>query len=192
MKIQAAATLPTKFGMYKILAFAESETDKTPHVALVHEDVNIEEAVTVRIHSECLTGDILASLKCDCGNQLAKSLQIINEDKGVLIYLRQEGRGIGLINKIRAYNLQDQGRNTIDANLELGFEEDQRHYDEAIEILNLLGIKRINLLTNNPNKIGALEKSDIQLVERKPLWIGEQKFNEEYLQVKKELMGHLF
>ncbi len=192
VKRQAEAKLPTKFGVFNILAFAETETDKAPHLALVHEEMNPEETVTVRIHSECLTGDLFGSAKCDCGDQLAKSLKIVSEDKGAIIYLRQEGRGIGLINKIKAYQLQDHGRNTIDANLELGFEADQRHYVEAIEILKDLDIKSINLLTNNPEKLHAMEASDIEVKERRPLWTGSQKFNEEYLQVKKELMGHLF
>ncbi len=192
VKRQVEAQLPTKFGRFKIIIFADSPEEKTPHFALVHNEINFDQTVTVRIHSECLTGDILGSAKCDCGDQLAQSLSIINKEKGALIYLRQEGRGIGLINKIKAYKLQDEGRNTIDANLELGFEADQRHYDEAIEIMKDLGIKSLRLLTNNPEKINALDSSDIELVDRVPLLSEAQEFNEDYLQVKKELMGHLY
>ena len=192
MKRQVEAQLPTKFGQFKIIIFADSPDEKAPHFALVHNEMNVDETVTVRIHSECLTGDLLGSIKCDCGDQLSKSLAIINKEKGALIYLRQEGRGIGLINKIKAYKLQDQGRNTIDANLELGFEADQRHYDEAILMLKDLGIKSLSLLTNNPEKINALENSDLNLEDRVPLVSVAQEFNEDYMQVKKELMGHLY
>ena len=192
MKRQIEAQLPTKFGQFKIIIFADSPEEKAPHFALVHNEMNVDETVTVRIHSECLTGDILGSIKCDCGDQLSKSLAIINKEKGALIYLRQEGRGIGLINKIKAYKLQDQGRNTIDANLELGFEADQRHYDEAILMLKDLGIKSLSLLTNNPEKINALQNSDLNLDDRVPLVSVTQEFNEDYMQVKKEIMGHLY
>jgi len=192
VKRQIEAQLPTKFGQFKIIIFADSPEEKAPHFALVHNEMNVDETVTVRIHSECLTGDILGSIKCDCGDQLSKSLAIINKEKGALIYLRQEGRGIGLINKIKAYKLQDQGRNTIDANLELGFEADQRHYDEAILMLKDLGIKSLSLLTNNPEKINALQNSDLNLDDRVPLVSVTQEFNEDYMQVKKEIMGHLY
>lgn len=192
MKRQVETFLPTKYGNYKMIIFADSEDDIKPHFVLCHKKLDIEKSVAVRIHSECLTGDLLGSHRCDCGEQLDTALGIINEQNGMLIYLRQEGRGIGLINKMKAYNLQDKGRNTIDANTDLGFKPDMRKYDLGIEILKDIGIKSIDLITNNPRKIEAIEQSDIQLNKRIPLIIPSKIENEEYLQVKKELMGHLF
>lgn len=145
----------------------------------------------VRIHSECMTGDVFHSRRCDCGEQLAKAIEMAAENGGVVIYLRQEGRGIGLINKLKAYNLQDTGLNTADANTHLGFDVDGRQYDLAVEILNDLGIRRIHLLTNNPLKIEAIEHSDIEIVSRIPLVIEPKKENHSYLKTKRELMGHL-
>ncbi len=191
MKRQVESNIPTKYGNFKMIIFSEDDQDLKPHFALCHPSMNVEEAVSVRIHSECLTGDLLGSFRCDCGEQLDTALKIIGEQKGMIIYLRQEGRGIGLINKLKAYNLQDTGRNTIDANTDLGFQPDQRKYPMAIEILNELGISKIKLITNNPRKIEAIEASNIKLEERIPLVIPSKAENEEYLQVKKELMGHL-
>lgn len=144
----------------------------------------------VRVHSECFTGDVLGSQRCDCGSQLHKSLEIITREKGVLIYLRQEGRGIGLINKLKAYNLQDEGFNTIDANHQLGFETDEREYHIATLILRDLGIRRIRLLTNNPEKVNSLVREGIEIVDRVPLLVVPNEDNEEYLRVKRDLMGH--
>ena len=172
------------------MAYAESENVANPHLVLVHDEMDMEKPVSLRIHSECLTGDLLGSKRCDCGEQLSRSLQIISEQKGMLIYLRQEGRGIGLINKLKAYNLQDKGLNTIEANIHLGFEADERHYDIAIKILNDLNINKIKLITNNPEKIEAIENSNIQLVDRIPIVIDAGKENQKYLGVKKDLMGH--
>ena len=192
MKRQVETYLPTKFGNYKMIIYADSETDVKPHFVLCHTQLNIEESVTVRIHSECLTGDLLGSQRCDCGEQLDTALEMINDKKGILIYLRQEGRGIGLINKLKAYNIQDTGRNTVDANTDLGFKPDLRKYDMGIQILQDIGVRSIDLITNNPRKIEAIENSEIKFNSRIPLVIPSNIENEEYLQVKKELMGHLY
>ena len=191
MQRQVEASLPTDWGNFNIIAYADSPDDPTPHVALVHEKCDTTQPVLIRIHSECMTGDIFHSRRCDCGEQLDKALELAAEQKGAVIYLRQEGRGIGLINKLKAYNLQDQGLNTADANTHLGFEVDSRQYDLAVEILTDLGIGRIHLLTNNPLKIEAIEHSDIEIISRVPLLIEPKKENQSYLKTKRELMGHL-
>ena len=146
----------------------------------------------VRIHSECLTGDTLGSIKCDCNNQLHKALQLISEQGGLVIYHRQEGRNIGLLNKINAYALQDQGRNTIEANVELGFAPDQRTYDVVEEVFKDFGLTTIRLLTNNPAKVSVVENLDVTILERIPVIIDPNPHNENYLKVKKEQMGHIF
>jgi 3,4-dihydroxy 2-butanone 4-phosphate synthase/GTP cyclohydrolase II len=174
-----------------MVVFSEDENEERPHFALVHKDIDKSEPVVVRIHSECLTGDLLGSVRCDCGEQLHQSLKMITVKKGILIYLRQEGRGIGLINKLKAYNLQDEGYNTIDANIHLGFEADERDYALAIEILQQLSITTIDLITNNPEKIEAIDQSVIQLHSRIPLIIAPKPSNQSYLDVKKDQMGHL-
>jgi len=191
LKRQVETFLPTKYGNFKMIIFSESENDIKPHFALCHISLDVTKPVAVRIHSECLTGDLLGSNRCDCGEQLNTSLKMINDKKGVLLYLRQEGRGIGLINKLKAYNIQDTGRNTMDANTDLGFEPDQRRYEVAIDMLNDLGVNQVDLITNNPTKIKAIVDSNITMVSRIPLIIPSTAENEEYLQVKKELMGHL-
>ncbi|MFQ5447496.1 MAG: GTP cyclohydrolase II [Saprospiraceae bacterium] len=191
MQRQAEAVLPTDWGNFNIIAYAGSPDDPAPHVALVHENFEPSGTVLVRIHSECMTGDLFGSHRCDCGEQLEKALELAAAEGGVVIYLRQEGRGIGLINKLKAYNLQDQGLNTADANTHLGFEIDARQYDLAVEILNDLGIRSIHLLTNNPLKIEAIEHSSIEIVSRMPLIIEPRKENHFYLKTKSELMGHL-
>lgn len=192
MKRQVETKVPTTWGNYKVIAYADSEDEQNPTMAFVHEDINIHEPVMVRLHSECLTGDVFHSLKCDCGPQLEKSMQMIRENKGVLIYLRQEGRNIGLINKLKAYQLQDTGMDTFEANVALGFDYDQRKYDLAVEILEDLGISRVRLITNNPEKIEAINNSaTIELVERVKIDIPHNRFNTKYLQAKKETMGHL-
>ncbi|MGC7559267.1 GTP cyclohydrolase II [Pasteurella sp. PK-2025] len=192
-KIQrvAEANLPTEFGIFRIVGFEFPDTKKE-HVALVLGDVSkSDEPVLARIHSECLTGDALYSLKCDCGFQLAAALrQISQEGRGVLIYHREEGRGIGLINKIRAYSLQDQGMDTIEANLALGFAADERNFEVCAEIFDLLGVKKVRLLTNNPNKIDTMKKAGINIVERVALNVGENRYNTEYLDTKAKKMGH--
>ncbi|ABR74860.1 GTP cyclohydrolase II [Actinobacillus succinogenes] len=184
------ATLPTEFGIFKIVGFEFPDTKKE-HVALVMGDVEDGQPVLARIHSECLTGDALHSLKCDCGFQLARALrQISEEGRGVLIYHREEGRGIGLINKIRAYALQDQGMDTIEANLALGFKADERNFSVCADIFEQLGVKAVRLLTNNPAKIETMKSAGINVVERVPLNVGENRYNVGYLDTKAKKMGH--
>lgn len=191
MERQVEAVLPTDWGVFKIIAYAKSPNDLAPHVVLVHEKFDPSKPVLVRIHSECMTGDMFHSRRCDCGEQFAKAMELAADEGGVVIYLRQEGRGIGLINKLKAYNLQDKGFNTANANTHLGFEVDARQYDLAVNIMNDLLIKEIRLLTNNPLKIEAIEHSSIKIKERVPLVIEPKKENHSYLKTKSELMGHL-
>jgi GTP cyclohydrolase II len=192
MTKQAEAALPTSFGNFNILAYASEATELMPHVALVHEAFDPALPTLVRIHSECFTGDILGSKKCECGEQLHAALHMIAEQKGILVYLRQEGRGIGLINKIKAYKLQSEGLNTIEANLHLGFHDDERQYDAAVAILKDLRVQHIKLITNNPLKINALNDSGLHIIERVPIVIKAQQENAGYLAVKRDLMGHFF
>ena len=191
MKIEVVANMPTDNGTFKIVGF-ENHIDGKEHIALVKGDVAGKEGVTVRIHSECFTGDILGSLRCDCGSQLKTAMRRIDRlGEGVILYLRQEGRGIGLLNKLRAYNLQEEGMDTLDANLHLGFGADMRDYAVAAQMLKALGVKSIKLLTNNPLKINGLEEYGIPVVEREEIEIEHNKVNKVYLKTKKERMGHL-
>ena len=191
MKIEVVANMPTDNGTFKIVGF-ENHIDGKEHIALVKGDVKGKEGVTVRIHSECFTGDILGSLRCDCGSQLKTAMRRIDRlGEGVILYLRQEGRGIGLLNKLRAYNLQEEGMDTLDANLHLGFGADMRDYAVAAQMLKALGVKSIKLLTNNPLKINGLEEYGIPVVEREEIEIEHNKVNKVYLKTKKERMGHL-
>ena len=190
LKRQVQANLPTKWGTYDIYAFSEGHEDQQPHIALVHKEIDVSSAVPVRIHSECLTGDLFGSKRCDCGEQFEESMSIISIQKGIMIYLRQEGRGIGLINKLDAYNLQDAGLDTFEANVHLGFEADERDFGIAIEILVDLGIQIIDLITNNPDKIAAIDQSDITLRNRIPIIIPPKSENESYLKIKQNV-GHL-
>lgn len=184
------AKLPTKYGLFNITIFRdEHELD---HAVLYTGSIDDGEPVLCRIHSECLTGDVLGSLRCDCGFQLAAAMAAIaQEGRGVLLYMRQEGRGIGLFNKIKAYNLQDHGLDTVDANLKLGFPSDARHYGICAEIMKSLGIVKVILMTNNPAKIHSLARHGIEVVERRPLEYGRNKYNEGYLDTKALRMGHL-
>ena len=182
--ISEIANLPSRFGNFKVKAFKEGHKE---HLAIYKE--NLAETPIVRVHSECLTGDALGSLKCDCRDQLEFALKLAEQTDGMVIYLRQEGRNIGLLNKINAYALQDKGLNTVEANHQLGFGADERTYEVVTFILEHLGIKKIKLLTNNPNKVNSI--SNIEVVERVPIVMQANKHNAEYLSVKKDDMGHL-
>jgi 3,4-dihydroxy 2-butanone 4-phosphate synthase/GTP cyclohydrolase II len=188
---EATAQMPTEYGDF-IFKVYENVVDGKEHVALVKGEWNEDEAVLVRVHSECLTGDVFGSQRCDCGDQLHTALQMIEkEGKGVLLYMRQEGRGIGLVNKIKAYTLQEQGFDTVEANLELGFKADARDYGIGAQILRDLGIKKMKILTNNPKKRVGLESYGIEIVERVSIQIEPNDNNINYLKVKKSKLGHL-
>jgi GTP cyclohydrolase II len=184
INISDVANLPSRFGAFRVQAFKQGYKE---HLVIMKEPMG--ETPIVRVHSECLTGDALGSLKCDCGDQLAFALRTIENEGGMVIYLRQEGRNIGLLNKINAYALQDKGFDTVAANHQLGFAADERTYEMVQYILAHYGIKKIRLLTNNPKKISALE--GIKIIERLPIVIDPNEHNEGYLKVKKEQMGHL-
>lgn len=190
--IKAVSTrLPTQCGTFTVHAYEEPATQAT-HLALVCGDVSKASSPLVRIHSECMTGDLFGSVRCDCGQQLTHAMQAIQrEGAGVLIYLRQEGRGIGLVNKLRAYNLQDRGLDTVDANLELGFRADHRDYKAAVAILEDLQVRRIRLLTNNPEKLAGFEGSQVLVTERIPLHVKLSGENLHYMRTKRDRLGHL-
>ncbi|MCX8677196.1 GTP cyclohydrolase II [Apibacter sp. B3706] len=190
MKRQAEANLPTEWGEFEIIAYSENENDWMPHLAMISKNTDLSKTVNIRIHSECITGDLFHSKRCDCGKQLDAAMKYIHENGGVLLYLRQEGRNIGIINKLKAYNLQDKGLNTAEANIELGFPADARDFKIAVEILEDLGIQSVNLLTNNPEKISFIKDSSIKLIHRIPLEINPEKENLEYLKTKKDFFGH--
>ncbi|MCF2612982.1 bifunctional 3,4-dihydroxy-2-butanone-4-phosphate synthase/GTP cyclohydrolase II [Fusobacterium perfoetens] len=190
VKVECSAKLPTDSGTFELVGF-DNQLDGKEHIAIVKGEVAGKENVLVRIHSECFTGDILGSYRCDCGSQLKKAMRTI-EDKGegIVLYLRQEGRGIGLINKIKAYKLQDSGLDTVDANLALGFGEDERDYAVAAQMLKALGVKSVVLMTNNPAKIEGLENYGMKVVKRAEIEIKPNEVNEKYLRTKFERMGH--
>ena len=183
----AIANLPSKYGHFKVRAYKEGHQE---HLAIFTENFESSEAPLVRIHSQCLTGDTFGSIKCDCNNQLHKALELIAKEGGLIIYHAQEGRNIGLLNKLNAYALQDQGRNTIEANVELGFAPDQRTYDVVPEIFHDFNLTKIRLLTNNPAKVLVVEGLNIEITERIPVIIDSNPYNEAYLKTKKECMGH--
>lgn len=187
----AEANMPTKYGDFKIIGY-ENKLNGEHHVALVKGDVDNGQPVLVRVHSECLTGDAFGSIRCDCGEQFAAAMEQINkEGRGILVYMRQEGRGIGLINKLRAYSLQDGGMDTVEANLALGFPEDMRDYGIGAQILADLGVKRIKLLTNNPRKISGLAGYGMEVVERVAIQMNYNEKNAYYLKTKQAKMGHM-
>ncbi len=187
---QAEASIPTNKGTFQMIAYARDKHDQMPHIVLLNPNSDFNNPINIRIHSECITGDLFGSKRCECGEQLDWSMNYINKYGGAIIYLRQEGRGIGIINKLHAYVKQDEGHNTAEANRILGFGYDDRTYDDAIKILEDLGITIINLLTNNPEKINALDKSGIKVLERVPVEIVPQKENLAYLKTKKDFFGH--
>lgn len=191
LKIAAFADFPSKYGSFKVMAF-ENNKDGRDHIMIIKGNVVGAEGVLTRVHSSCVTGDVLGSLRCDCGDQLRKALEEIEkEERGVLLYMQQEGRGIGLTNKIKAYMYQDQGVDTYEANVLLGFPPDSRQYELAAAMLKKINIHSIRLLTNNPQKIKDLESFGIVVEERMPIEIPSNAFNESYLKTKKEKFGHI-
>ena len=184
IEISEIANLPTTYGMFQIQSFKEGEKE---HLVIMKKPF-LDDVVNIRIHSECITGDTLHSLKCDCGEQLKKSLEYIEKNSGMVLYLRQEGRNIGILNKINAYALQDKGLDTIEANHQLGFEADERTYEIVDFILNHYGIKKVSLLTNNPEKLKSLK---CEIVKRVPIVIKPNKYNSDYLKIKQQQMGHM-
>jgi len=188
----ATATLPTRYGgEFKIIVY-ENDVDNMKHIALVKGDIQPDDEVLVRVHSECLTGDTFGSARCDCGDQLHAAMKMVEEEgKGVIVYMHQEGRGIGLVNKIKAYELQEHGRDTVEANIELGFKEDLRDYGIGAQILVDLGVRKMRLLTNNPKKIVGLQAYGLSITGRVPIEIEPTESNIHYLETKKKKMGHI-
>lgn len=191
LKKQAEANIPTDYGLFRMVAFSEQESDWMPHIALIAKNTDFSKPVNVRFHSECITGEVFHSRKCECGQQLDYAMQYMQRYGGVIVYLRQEGRNIGIINKLKAYSLQEEGLDTVEANIKLGLPADDRDFDIAIEILNFLNIMEVNLLTNNPEKLKFVKNSSIKLNARIPLQIDATEENKDYLKVKKTYFGHL-
>ncbi len=191
MKKQAEANVPTDYGTFRMIAFSEDEKNWMPHIALIAENTNLNSVVNVRFHSECITGEVFHSRKCECGQQLDGAMQYMQEHGGIIIYLRQEGRNIGIINKLKAYALQEKGLDTVAANLELGLPADDRDFAVAIEILQYLGVSDINLMTNNPQKLKFVTDSPVKLHKRLPLQIAPHDLSSGYLETKRTYFGHL-
>ena len=191
VKLQAESLVPTDFGNFRIMAFSEVDSNWMPHLAIVAENTDFSKPVNVRFHSECITGEVFHSKKCECGQQLDAAMKYMSENTGIIVYLRQEGRNIGIINKLKAYALQEQGFDTVEANLKLGLPADDRDFSVAVDILKKLGIAEINLLTNNPLKLEAVEKSTVKLNSRIALQMPSTAESKEYLQTKKSYFGQL-
>ena len=188
---QSSATVPTPYGNFEVIAYACAPDDPMPNLALVAEGTDFSQPVLARMHSECLTGDIFHSLRCDCGEQLEAALRATGAEGGVVLYLRQEGRGIGIINKLKAYELQDAGADTVEANEQLGLPIDGRDYSTALTMAHDLGIREVRLLTNNPLKVDAFTGSGITVTERVSLEIAKRPENERYMNTKRDEMGHM-
>lgn len=191
LKVQAEANVPTDFGEFRMVAFSEDDKNWMPHMALIAKGTDYSQPVNVRIHSECITGEVFHSQKCECGQQLDSAMKYMQDNGGIIIYLRQEGRNIGIINKLKAYALQEKGLDTVQANLELGLPADDRDFGVAIEMLKDLGVKSLNLMTNNPEKINIIKNSDITFNSRIPLQIKANEASQGYLKTKKDFFGHL-
>lgn len=191
LKLEAETILPTKWGTFKLKGYSDL-VNQTEHIAIISEKFKPTENPILRVHSECITGEAFGSLKCECGPQLDEALKIISQDNGLIIYMRgQEGRGIGLLNKLKAYSLQEKGMDTVEANIALGLPEDAREFEAAVEILKDLDVKTVKILTNNPYKITFLEKGGIIISERLPLIVGLNEVNKKYMSTKTSKMGHL-
>ncbi len=189
-RVAGPLNFPTKHGTFKLYAY-EPTVEVEPYLAIVKGDIDVDEPVLVRVHSSCLTGDIMGSLRCDCGDQLAMALQMIEEEgRGMVLYIAQEGRGIGILNKLKAYELQDSGMDTVEANQALGFKADLRNYGLGAQVISDLGVKKMKLITNNPAKLKGLQGHGLEIVDHVPIVAEPSEHSEKYLQTKKEKMGH--
>ena len=191
LKLQAESNVPTQFGEFKMMAFSEDDKNWMPHMALIAKDTDLEKPTNVRIHSECITGEVFHSKKCECGEQLDAAMKFMQENGGIILYLRQEGRNIGIINKLKAYALQEKGLDTVQANLQLGLPADDRDFSVAIDMLEQIGVKSVNLMTNNPEKIKFIKDSNIAYNSRIPLQIKSNEASASYLKTKRDYFGHL-
>ena len=186
VKTQAEANVPTDYGNFRMIAFSENENDWMPHMALIAENTDFSKPVNVRFHSECITGEVFHSKKCECGQQLDSALKYTHENGGIIVYLRKEGRNIGIINKLKAYALQEKGMDTVEANIHLGFDADPRDYGIGAQILASLGIKKMKLITNNPQKRVGIESYGLEVTEQIPIEIEPNDYNKDYLLTKKK------
>ena len=191
LKLQAESNVPTQFGEFRMMAFSEDDKNWMPHMALIAKDTDLEKPTNVRIHSECITGEVFHSKKCECGEQLDSAMKYMQENGGIILYLRQEGRNIGIINKVKAYALQEKGLDTVQANLQLGLPADNRDFSAAIDMLEQIGVKSVNLMTNNPEKIKFIKDSNIGYNSRIPLQIKSNEASASYLKTKRDYFGHL-